>query len=52
VRTVLFGIHSPSTLEKTLGAHADQPQWPQLLTLALATFHDCRWPLDLLSMGA
>ena len=46
VRAVGYGTRPPSAIEQAVGARATDQDWDQRLTDALATFHDCRWPLD------
>jgi uncharacterized protein len=51
VRAVGYGTRPASSIEHAVGADATDQDWEQRLTDALAAFHDCRWPLDLLRPG-
>jgi DNA helicase HerA-like ATPase len=44
VRTVAFGVDSPSAVEQAVGARAEDDDFEERLTGYLDQFVDCRWP--------
>ena len=44
VRAVAFGVDSPSTVERAVGADAEDDDFEDRLTGYLDQFVDCRWP--------
>jgi hypothetical protein len=44
VRAVAFGVHSPSAIERAVGAGAEDDDFEERLSGYLDQFVDCRWP--------
>jgi len=48
LRAVTLGTRPASAIERAVGTLTEDQYWEQRLTDALASFRDCRWPLDYL----